>query len=111
MLTNRNLKYKIHILTSLNNNSKIKFSRQNSSNENDFIYQSIDNLKQTIENIIYRQFKPSKNIHYDKFQHLLSYINQLLGTFKDQYHTFLFNSTTQFCVTTNTRQQQMTLNK
>ena len=109
MLNNTNLKYKIHILTSLNS-TKTKVFQKNFKNKNDFICQSIDNLKQTIEhlleNILYRQFKPFKNIHHDKFQYLLNYINQLLVTFKDQYQ----NLTSECCVNTNKPQQLMTLN-
>jgi len=87
MLNNTNLKYKLHILTSTNNNPKIDYFNKNFQTKTDFISQSIDNLKQTIDNILYRQFKSIKTIHNNKFQYLLKYINQLLITFKNEHQS------------------------
>jgi len=123
MLNNTDLKYKIHILTTLNNKKATVIHKENIliekkfKYENDFIYQSIDNLKQTIENLlqknIYRQFKTFQKPENDKFQWLLSYINQLLTTFKYQYwnnQIAVSNVTSEFGLNTNKPQQQMVLN-
>lgn len=123
MLNNTDLKYKIHILTTLNNKKATVIHKENIliekkfKYENDFIYQSIDNLKQTIENLlqknIYRQLKTFQKPENDKFQWLLSYINQLLTTFKYQYwnnQIAVSNVTSEFGLNTNKPQQQMVLN-
>ncbi len=99
-------KYKIHILTTLNNRNKKKrdtdLAKQRLNNENDFICQSIDNLKQTIESLL--ENKSLNKIPNDKFHWLLNYINQLLVTYKYQYCN---NEPSGFHLTTNKIQQQM----
>jgi len=107
MFNNTDLKYKIHILTTLNN-EKINVIHKNLKYENDFISQSIDNLKEIIENLlennIYRQFKSLEKLENDKFQCLLNYIKQLLLTFKNQYCN---NQTSKSYLNTKKPQQKM----
>jgi len=107
MFNNTDLKYKIHILTTLNN-EKINVIHKNLKYENDFISQSIDNLKEIIENLlennIYQQFKSLEKLENDKFQCLLNYIKQLLLTFKNQYCN---NQTSKSYLNTKKPQQKM----
>jgi hypothetical protein len=107
MFNNTDLNYKIHILTTLNN-EKINVIHKNLKYENDFISQSIDNLKEIIENLlennIYQQFKSLEKLENDKFQCLLNYIKQLLLTFKNQYCN---NQTSKSYLNTKKPQQKM----
>ena len=118
-------KYKIHILTTLNKrptgiHTDFKeniVTKQRLNNEHDFICQSIDNLKQTIESLlgnnIFRQFKPCNKIQNDRFQWLLNYINQLLVTYRDRYcnhETSVSNIMSELYLTTNNSQQQTASN-
>jgi hypothetical protein len=114
-------KYKIHILTTLNNNKRAavihtdfkenSLAKQRLNYENDFICQSIDNLKQTIESVLENHiFKSVNKIQNEKFHWLLNYMNQLLVTYKYQYcnnEQFTSNRMSGFHLTTNKIQQQM----
>lgn len=94
MFNNNSSKYKVHILTTLNNNNKNSnivqrnFKEKKIYDENKFIFQFIDNLKEIIENNLSYQLKSFEN---KQFQCLLKYIYQLLITFQNQISGFCLN--------------------